>query len=369
MSATCAVHRARIAEIEAQICSLCTEKESVQEQLDAYKYPVLTLPNEIVSEIFIHFLPVYPVCPPLLSPTLLTRICRKWREIAIATPALWRAVPLSMMNGDNFEEQLQMLKSWIGRSAFCPLSIQMDDIFPLPRILEAIIPHRARWEYIKLLSFPSDLPTIAGPMPLLYSIDIKLYASIDSPATPFRDVPRLREATLRYFDFPPDFLPWSQLTSLTLEPTTRRECTPILAQTVNLVRCELILSSLDEDFSQLDIKLLCLESLVLVRLYPAEDPLTEYLESFIVPALLRLQIPEAFLHPNPIGTLKSFISKSGCNLEELCITGPSSLRETWYRGRFPSIPSISFNPAFTHWNYENIDDSLSSFQGSDDDDE
>ncbi|KAJ6504128.1 hypothetical protein C8R47DRAFT_1247934 [Mycena vitilis] len=35
-----------------------------------------------------------PTCPPLtgtLSPTLLTIICRQWREIALALPALWRA--------------------------------------------------------------------------------------------------------------------------------------------------------------------------------------------------------------------------------------------------------------------------------------
>ncbi|KAJ7641164.1 hypothetical protein FB45DRAFT_712335, partial [Roridomyces roridus] len=57
--------------------------------------PVLTLPNEITSEIFVHFLPPYPVCPPMTgldSPTSLTHICRQWREIALATPKLWRAI-------------------------------------------------------------------------------------------------------------------------------------------------------------------------------------------------------------------------------------------------------------------------------------
>ncbi|KAJ6560151.1 hypothetical protein B0H19DRAFT_945240, partial [Mycena capillaripes] len=68
---------------------------AVQERLNSFKYPVLTLPAEIISEIFVHFLPIYPSCPPLtgfLSPTLLTQICRKWRHIALTTPALWRAI-------------------------------------------------------------------------------------------------------------------------------------------------------------------------------------------------------------------------------------------------------------------------------------
>jgi hypothetical protein len=64
--------RTRVADIEAQILdlerslsTLRNEKALVQERLDAYKYPVLTLPNEIISEIFIHFLPTNPLCPPL----------------------------------------------------------------------------------------------------------------------------------------------------------------------------------------------------------------------------------------------------------------------------------------------------------------
>ncbi|KAJ7705931.1 hypothetical protein B0H14DRAFT_2415857, partial [Mycena olivaceomarginata] len=53
--------------------------------------PVLTLPNEIISEIFVQFLPVYPLSSPStgpFSPTLLTQICRRWREIALTTPLL-----------------------------------------------------------------------------------------------------------------------------------------------------------------------------------------------------------------------------------------------------------------------------------------
>ncbi|KAJ6562466.1 hypothetical protein B0H19DRAFT_1144629 [Mycena capillaripes] len=98
MLADLRAHRARVADLEAKILdlerslsALRTEKLQVQQRLDSYKYPALTLPNEIVSEIFIHFLPIYPLCPPLtgtLSPTALTQICRQWREIALSTPAL-----------------------------------------------------------------------------------------------------------------------------------------------------------------------------------------------------------------------------------------------------------------------------------------
>ena len=80
-----AADRARIADIGAQIYelerfikSLKEESDLLQGRLDAYAYPVLTIPNEIVSEIFVHFLPIYPKCPPPigpLSPYLLCQIC------------------------------------------------------------------------------------------------------------------------------------------------------------------------------------------------------------------------------------------------------------------------------------------------------
>ncbi|KAJ7728040.1 hypothetical protein B0H14DRAFT_2237452, partial [Mycena olivaceomarginata] len=83
---------AQIRDLERSLSVLRSDKVLVQEILDSYKYPVLTLPTEMVGEFFIHFLPIYPTCPPLtgvLSPIILTQICRGWREIALASPALW----------------------------------------------------------------------------------------------------------------------------------------------------------------------------------------------------------------------------------------------------------------------------------------
>ncbi|KAJ6554307.1 hypothetical protein B0H19DRAFT_144576 [Mycena capillaripes] len=87
--------RARLADIEAEILrferslsALRAEQALLQERLSSCTYPVLNLPNEIVSEIFIHVLPIYPLCPPLSgndSPMSLTQICRQWRAVAVVT--------------------------------------------------------------------------------------------------------------------------------------------------------------------------------------------------------------------------------------------------------------------------------------------
>ncbi|KAJ7641191.1 hypothetical protein FB45DRAFT_737567, partial [Roridomyces roridus] len=117
---------AKIHQLEQRIHALQTELESCQERLDTYKYPVLTLPNEIVSEIFMHFLPPYPTCPRLAGlglPTSLTHICREWREIALATPKLWQA--FCTVYTANKAEQTRVMETWLDRSGSCPLSIQM----------------------------------------------------------------------------------------------------------------------------------------------------------------------------------------------------------------------------------------------------
>ncbi|KAJ7693884.1 hypothetical protein B0H17DRAFT_840283, partial [Mycena rosella] len=72
--------------------SLQTQLQNVQHQLDAIVYPVLTLPPEITSEIFVHCLPdrrKWDVVNPKEAPLLLMHVCSAWRNITISTPALW----------------------------------------------------------------------------------------------------------------------------------------------------------------------------------------------------------------------------------------------------------------------------------------
>ncbi|KAF7334451.1 F-box domain-containing protein [Mycena venus] len=358
-----AADRIRIAEIEAEtqklesaIHALRSERDVLQTRLNSYKYPVSTsLPNEIISEIFVHFLPVYPLCPPssgILSPTVLTHICRKWREIALASPLLWRALRFESMDDNAGEEQIRVLASWITRSGSCPLSIQMDDHIHMSntsaaKILEVILPHRARWEHINLVLAPSHLLNIEGPIPQLRELGIRIPHQVAPLPFTLQIAPRLRVVTLWDFPCPSQFLPWSQLTSLTLVAKEPHECTSILAQTVNLVHCKLVISGSGHGLP--DIRLAFLESLTLIHFLVEELPSTRYLTTFIVPALRRLQIPQKFLEHEPVQTFSSFISKSGCQLGEVRFKGPTSRRdkEMW-RAEFPSI-EFTFNGDLIDW--------------------
>jgi hypothetical protein len=157
----------------------------------------------------------------------------------------------------------------------------------------------------------------------------------------FRDVPLLRSVILDAA-VTSIMLPWAQLTSLTLFDVYPRECVPVLQKTTNLVHCKLEVSfDSDTDQPGPDVPLPCLQSLALVD--ACNGPVTDFLETFIVPALRSLKIPEDFIEPDPIQSLTGFISKSGCKLEEVHITGERLLPQDSYRQAFPSIRQFSFD--------------------------
>ncbi|KAJ7227867.1 hypothetical protein B0H12DRAFT_1223662 [Mycena haematopus] len=342
---------ARIVDLERSLSALHTKQDLVQERLDAYKYPVLTLPNEITSLIFLHFLPIYPAAPPLSgldSPTSLTYVCRHWRDVALGTPALWRAIKL-IDHFDNimtyaYEQRRHICDAWIKRSRSFPLSIGIEindyhGVLPEPLTMAT-----TRWEHLSLCGPVSCLPKLGGSMPMLRS----LYLSSSPQAfgsDDFYEGPRL----LAEHVVSTIILPWIQLTCLTLEYVGIDRCVQILKQTVNLVQCDLTLTynagpGLD-NLTSLDLALPRLESLVLKEETPWQTPVLLFFHSFIVPSLCRLELAEIFLRPEPTSALGLFITKSGCRLQDVCITfsrGTTTDHES-YRLAFPSIPTFSFH--------------------------
>ncbi|KAJ7770641.1 hypothetical protein B0H16DRAFT_1881620 [Mycena metata] len=337
---------------EHSLSALRAHRTLAQTRLDSYKYPVLTLPNEIVCEIFVHFLPVYPKPAPLagtLSPTTLTHICRKWRDIALATPTLWRAAYLSINEEDEiadsdifipFIQQLQELDVWLNRSRCCPFSIEIEETFDSPRNFFFSSAQCARWEYLRVSLVNRPFLAIAGPLPLLRHLDIAVEEPGVGDPVVFPEAPLLRSATLNDLALETVILPWAQLTSLTLHFVYPHECVPVLQQTSNLVYCKLRL--LKNTGPWPDVTLPRLESLALVP-FNSDNIVLGYLETLITPALRELQIDENLLDvEDPIHSLTSFISKSGCKLREMYISGTRNVSQDLYSRAFPSV-RLSFD--------------------------
>ncbi|KAJ6582240.1 hypothetical protein B0H19DRAFT_1117811 [Mycena capillaripes] len=106
---------------------LVKEMTIIQESLDLIIYPILTLPVELTSEIFLHCLPNEPQQPSAReAPMLLTRICGEWRNIAHNDPRLWAALRINYRNSDYFDSLVQ---DWFLRARSMPFTLY----FTLPR--------------------------------------------------------------------------------------------------------------------------------------------------------------------------------------------------------------------------------------------
>ncbi|KAK6977978.1 F-box domain-containing protein [Favolaschia claudopus] len=340
---------AEILALEAQIFALRAAKELAQSRLDSYTYPVLTLPPEIVSEVFLHFLPPYPDPPSftgLHSPICLTHVCTQWRKIALSTPRLWRAIALGDHSWPAPEGGTALAELWLERSGDLPLSIHVADYQDysngLPStIFSPLLPHRDRWERLILtICETTNILAIDGPMPLLHTLHILLAEQGLSNPLSIHDVPCLRTLVLDDFGTPSVNLPWSQLTSLTLQSIDVDECISILQQIPNLVDSRLrIWVEGTTQGPYPDIPLLCLEALVIEE-YSDSD--LQFFHSLVTPALRHLEFSEAFsraVDSECIESLKAFISKSGCTLDELRVTR-AVIPYHFYRSAFPKIPSI-----------------------------
>ncbi|KAK7017380.1 F-box domain-containing protein [Favolaschia claudopus] len=344
-------HRARVTEIDAEIArhkqciaELLSQRTIACNALGAYKYPVLELPNEIISEIFLHLLPPSPICPPLTglySPTILTHICSKWRAIALSTPDLWTAILVSKSQ----EEKDHIANAWLTRSRTRFLTVEIhgqieEDISH--EMFLAIMLQRARLERLTIRTPGYDNDHIKGPMPRLRHLHFDFWRCSDSEYLELDNAPLLRSVTLSRQAVYLVEVPWTQLTSLTLNCTFPSDCTSVLEDVPNLVECELLLFVRGDDPLRL-VQLPRLMSLI-VRGYeePGEDVM---IRSLITPAICTLEVSEQQLGEDPLETLAHFFSQSGCKLEDLllCITqyeGEVPPDYSEYSMKFPTISKI-----------------------------
>ncbi|KAJ7672388.1 hypothetical protein DFH06DRAFT_1363201 [Mycena polygramma] len=350
----------QILKLEASLIALKQQKKSAEDRLDAYIYPVLTLPNEIASEIFVHVLPAhleYPAPIGPLSPYLLCHICQKWRDIAFTTPGLWSAISLPMSktmsflplrSTVSFQQQLRLLKTWLKRSGSCLLSIELkgaavesSQLAPFGR---AIKKHCARLEHLAL-SVPQPLDVFRiprGEVPLPHLRTLKLGCDrANLTATPsFLAASLLRKVSIHtYLDVYGAILPWSQLTVFSVHWITANQAAGVLTQLVNIVSCRLRVDHTEDlDANWPGVTLPHMETLILEssRAWIRRS----LFHALTLPALRRLHISRGFI--GNVRNLVAFVARSGCSVEELCVpgAGPS---QGYYRVVVPTATTYVFD--------------------------
>ncbi|KAJ7178121.1 hypothetical protein C8R46DRAFT_1075888 [Mycena filopes] len=365
-----AVIRAQILVLERSLSPLYEESDLLKDRLDSYTYPVLSLPTEVVSEIFVHFLPVYPETPPMIgrySPNVLGQICRKWRETALSTPALWRAISVPLQQETRLAQKLRLLETSLDRSKSCPLSITVhggdseDYQGLLDPFIRAIAVHSGRWEYLRVYAPGHPLLSIGTPMPFLRAIYITEGSNFSQPTVDaadsvgFHNAPLLRDVTIVFWGAHClSRYPWSQLTTLNVHSIPPHDCLDVLSQTLGLVHCHLFVFELDADVTPQSSHVITLPHLETFALHGRFGrPSWSFMDFFNLPALLNLRIQEVFLQEvAPADDLVSLISRSKCGLQELWVLDAVEPHHR-YDLALPNVGSIVFFAArFLDWPFK-----------------
>ncbi|KAJ7161792.1 hypothetical protein C8R43DRAFT_1233406 [Mycena crocata] len=363
----------RIAYLVGCIRKLQQQRYILKAHLDAYVYPVLTLPNEIISEIFLHCVSSARIdhdpSPPK-APLLLGQICHLWREIALSTPSLWNTITLDLVNVDAYESQLHLLYMWLTRSRASPLTISLfyrnpedpDGLGPIyggsvKQFVEAILPHRARLEKA-ILDIPfADLILIEGDMPLLEELVIgitdmfPLIAYPPDPSWPvqrFDHAPNLTDVVfLRGLEPTVFALPWAQLAHISLRDTEPTQVLDVLRSAPNItyLKAELAWSSGTDAWAAIPAvaPLAHLEILSLTGA-PNHESHSQILEKLTLPELLLLTVSERCFGvlERPEVCVRELIARSECEPGCMHITvTDAQLTTRHYRRAWPAVYMVS----------------------------
>ncbi|KAF7353318.1 F-box domain-containing protein [Mycena sanguinolenta] len=206
-------------------------------------HPILSLPPELISLIFIHCLPPYAELRASKAPLLLTRICGAWRALALRTPALWASVAFKLFhdasvstNPTPHELKFRKLTWWLAQGAAHPLTLNLHCHTQHPAVVPLLLEHAARWADADIFLHPSTLTafsaaaesgsgsTSALELPLLRRLSLgcwplRFKADADSERTlpvitAFANAPRLTHVSLLKLPLSAVVLPWTQLTNL-----------------------------------------------------------------------------------------------------------------------------------------------------------
>ncbi|KAJ6477532.1 hypothetical protein C8R45DRAFT_1007249, partial [Mycena sanguinolenta] len=294
--------RNRLSELDALIATLTAECQRLRCVADTIIYPVLSLPAEITTEIFLRCTPSQSNLgeSPSEAPLLLAQICRQWRQIALDTPHLWRSLLFR-----NDETSIELLRLWLSRSGSLPLNLDLNcsDLSRAGALIEASLLHSHRWQDVKFglhrRSF-SEFDLRHASLPLLHSISLDVVQwtspsndSVDDTVT-ITHAPFLRHAHL--FDLPrlKMVIPWAPLTTLTLlHDLPFTECMSLLQGCPNLRN--LTLETLTCNFGAASV-----------------------LEHLTLPHLSRLDVSDV-RDPQHAAMLSTFIARSGCPLQFLAV--------------------------------------------------
>ncbi|KAJ7151822.1 hypothetical protein C8R43DRAFT_1004451 [Mycena crocata] len=310
----------QIASVESQMALLHAAREEVLHDLADITYPVLELPPEIISEIFLLCL-LPNGYASRHTPLVLASICRLWRAVALSTCRLWTQLNFGWR--PNPTAVVNRLECWILRAGGIPVDLEIH-LPPSPSpesdsILRSVAQYSSRWGKLEFhsrgsITFPADE---AGPFPALKSLSLRPGGLITIPG--LCGSPLLREVRLEGVELVNwrSSLPWAQLTKLELWYHTVAECVDMLAHTPDLEILIFTTEASDPGFppNAPEPSPCTLPRLHTLQIGLESSP--ELMEYLITPSLANLRLDWLTIECSE--HMRGLITRSGCSLRTLVL--------------------------------------------------
>jgi hypothetical protein len=303
--------------------------------------PVLRLPNELSTDIFLHCLPDMNLpfaTNSLITPFYLGSICHTWRDLIWSTPQIWSIVSIDLSSS----MPIDLLEEWFIRSDLLPLSIQVqlsyaydlsfnDEDWDYHReVLDVIASVSNRWRdidfWLRDRCF-KYLRAILTPPAQLVTVSFHNLHSAMLPLKSFEMFlvsPQLRNIHLSMFMPKIDALPLGQLTTVSLDGLTLSKCLEVLKNGTRLTQCTF--NNISDRYClapHQGLQASYIKSLSIGDKFPS----VILLDHLICPAMLELELVIEYFSPFP--RLISFIKRSSCSLQRLSITGDHPTSGEW----------------------------------------
>ncbi|KAJ7039806.1 hypothetical protein C8F04DRAFT_279755 [Mycena alexandri] len=332
--------RQHLEEVESEILrhqmhldALENRRRELRAELGNIVYPVLTLPSELVSQIFVDCLPSHGRVRPKVDtlPLSLSQICRDWREIALSSCELWSSLDLLFTAGSPNDGALPLLETWFSRAKDYPLSvtIRSEDEELDPKIISLISSVAGQIQSLELQGRREDLPLFAAQhatFPRLRHLAV-IHPDFASDILERIDTPSLHKLAIP--GTPGSLNRYPSLTSIELGDIDERDlvdlshqCPELLHLTASITG-ERVFDDDDDDDDDTDnsrsshlfmpihseiITLPRLQSLNLLR---------GDLDLFTLPSLRRLDINPDYYVANGSDRLLAFMVRSACDLDHI----------------------------------------------------
>ncbi|KAF8169001.1 hypothetical protein K438DRAFT_1855973 [Mycena galopus ATCC 62051] len=316
-----------IANIESQLVSLRADKEQLQLTLSTCSsivYPVLTVPPEIMSAIFLHGASEWTTI--LHNNLRLAGVCRAWQDVVVSTCELWTSIALDCRRGG---DPATILKTWLTRSGGLPLDLRIrftpNETNTL-LTLDSIV--------LCLKALPSSLPLLKR---LVIEGDVTLEEADNGHLV---SAPQFRELNLDVpFVMYQLALPLSGITTLSLSGSSAAGISQILAFTPDLE----VLAIFIDDFEPHSLYTPCsLTRLHTLRFHATIPP--HVLDQLYAPALTHLVFdgfPDLNSDTTVGGAMDSLIARSGCTIHSLEVLRADHEGAVIWARRLPTLTDLT----------------------------